>query len=227
MDHQSETIFDVIASFRSQKPDLLEVPVFLIGHSLGGILALTMADNPRASILSGLDVSGVPLSYPPEMQKVLDEQAAQVGDMDYLPERSPDEMQAFFYGPEGSYLPEAMAHDKAIHAPVPVAEFFDAAACPVRLPLRMKKLRVPVQLSIPEFEKSSLGGEESLSYARSLLTNSTRVVTWLQRGSGHNISLHKVARAYHLRALAFFDECRFLKDIKIRKENSFLPQYPS
>ena len=27
-----------------------------------------------------------------------------------------------------------------------------------------------------------------------------------QRASGHNISLHHVARAYHLRALAFFDE---------------------
>jgi hypothetical protein len=31
------------------------------------------------------------------------------------------------------------------------------------------------------------------------------VLAW-QRASGHNISLDRVARAYHLRAVAFFDE---------------------
>jgi hypothetical protein len=39
-----------------------------------------------------------------------------------------------------------------------------------------------------------------------LFTSSPRVVLEWQRDSGHNISLHRVARAYHLRAVAFFDE---------------------
>lgn len=57
-----------------------------------------------------------------------------------------------------------------------------------------------------EFENSSNGGPAVLARGVSLFTNSPRVVSHLQVGSGHNISLHKVARAYHLRALAFFDE---------------------
>ena len=36
--------------------------------------------------------------------------------------------------------------------------------------------------------------------------------TSLQRASGHNISAHHVGFAYHLRALAFFDECRRLAE---------------
>jgi pimeloyl-ACP methyl ester carboxylesterase len=39
-----------------------------------------------------------------------------------------------------------------------------------------------------------------------LFTRSPRVALQWQVASGHNISLHRVARAYHLRAIAFFDE---------------------
>ena len=39
-----------------------------------------------------------------------------------------------------------------------------------------------------------------------LFTSSPRVELAWQQASGHNISLHHVARAYHLRAIAFFDE---------------------
>jgi hypothetical protein len=37
------------------------------------------------------------------------------------------------------------------------------------------------------------------------LRHGVKGTAW-QRASGHNISLHHVARAYHLRAIAFFDE---------------------
>jgi len=50
-----------------------------------------------------------------------------------------------------------------------------------------------------------------LAHIRSLTPDCTRLITTMQAGSGHNISLHHVARAYHPRALAFFDEARVLR----------------
>ena len=50
------------------------------------------------------------------------------------------------------------------------------------------------------------GGREGLESCGALFTSSSRVELAWQRASGHNISLHHVARAYHLRAIAFFDE---------------------
>jgi hypothetical protein len=50
------------------------------------------------------------------------------------------------------------------------------------------------------------GGRDGLERYGALFTSSPRAVPEWQRASGHNISLHRVARAYHLRAVAFFDE---------------------
>lgn len=207
---QAETVFDVIDDFVSRHATLKGKPVFLIGHSMGGMLALVMGAHPRAVGLSGIDVSGVPLRFPPGMQEMIRQQAAHAARAPFLPERPAQEMQDIFYGPPDTWWPEALAHDAAIHARVPSPEMLDAAACPDELPPLMRKVAVPVQLTIPSLEKSSMGGQESLDYARQFLTASRRVVTQLQEGSGHNISLHKVARAYHLRAIAFFEECRYL-----------------
>jgi pimeloyl-ACP methyl ester carboxylesterase len=207
---QAEAVFDIIEDFVAGQPALQGKPVFVIGHSMGGMLALMMGANARATRLSGIDVSGVPLRFPPGMQELIDQQAASASSAPFLPKRPAQEMQGIFYGPPETYWPQALAHDAAIHARVPSPEMFDAAGCPTELPPLMQKITVPVQLTIPALEKSSMGGQESLDYARQFLSNSRRVVTHLQQGSGHNISLHKVARAYHLRAIAFFEECRHL-----------------
>ena len=69
-----------------------------------------------------------------------------------------------------------------------------------------RSVRVPIQLTRAEFENSSGGGREGLERCGALFTSSPRVALQWQVASGHNISLHRVARAYHLRAIAFFDE---------------------
>jgi hypothetical protein len=67
-------------------------------------------------------------------------------------------------------------------------------------------VRVPVQHTVAEFEGSVAGGEAVLAQGFSLFCNSPRVLSWLQTNTGHNVSLHRVGRAYHLRALTFFEE---------------------
>jgi hypothetical protein len=90
--------------------------------------------------------------------------------------------------------------------PVPAAEIIDAVECPQATPQLAKSVTVPIQITRAEFDNSSGGGREGVEHCASLFTNSPRVLVQWQAASGHNISLHRVARAYHLRAIAFFDE---------------------
>jgi hypothetical protein len=64
-----------------------------------------------------------------------------------------------------------------------------------------------VQWTATEFEKMQASGRDMLDEVHALLRNSPHSQLHLQRASGHNASQHRIARAYHLRALAFFEEC--------------------
>jgi pimeloyl-ACP methyl ester carboxylesterase len=184
-------------------------PVYLIGHSMGGILAVTMAADARGGRLAAIDVSGVPLRYPPEMQSIIDRAAAGALSESTVAEIGDQGRRWMFYGADGSFDPAVAASVNGGN-PVPANEMADAFAAPTALPRQMERVAIPVQWTIAEQERSSVGGAPMLDYARSLLGACPHLTTTLQAASGHNISLHHVARAYHLRALAFFDECRAL-----------------
>jgi pimeloyl-ACP methyl ester carboxylesterase len=208
LETQAEVIFDAIEHWI--KKTGTTGPLFVIGHSIGGILTLLMAASSRGNrLLAGVDVSGVPLQFTAESATVM---ARQPIDTDYLPDISPDFARNLFFGPDGSFEASALVFDRSLAASVPTAEYLDARDAPRTLPLKMREIRVPVQYTMPEFEQSSETGAVILDTARGYLTSSRRVLTHLQAGAGHNISLHKVARAYHLRSLAFFDECRYLSE---------------
>jgi len=115
---------------------------------------------------------------------------------------------ALFYGADGSFDPD-LVRGTGDH-PTPAEELQDAFDAPTALPPIMARIAAPVQWTIADQERSSIGGQPMLDEIRSLLPTSRHVRTAIQAGSGHNISLHHVARAYHLRALAFFEECRAL-----------------
>jgi hypothetical protein len=123
---------------------------------------------------------------------------------------------------DGSFDPAVVAGGDTEH-PVPLTELVEAFRCPDHLPPRLPRIRAAVQWIIADDERSSVGGQDMLDEARALLTSSSRVVTALQSASGHNISLHHVARAYHLRAFAFFDECNVMTSAWPRDEHGVHP----
>jgi len=198
---QAEMVFDLIDRIAPNG----DRPVFLIGHSMGGILALMMAAHPRGKSLAAIDVSGVPLRYPQEMQPIIDRAAA--GVLGEVPDLGDEARRWMFYGDDGTYDPAVAVRAPGNHK-VPFAEMPDAFGAPMNLPPLMAAIAIPVQWTIGDQERSSMGGAGMLDEIRTLLPKCPRLLTSLQRASGHNISLHHVARAYHLRALAFFDECR-------------------
>jgi pimeloyl-ACP methyl ester carboxylesterase len=176
--------------------------VFLLGHSMGAILAIHCAADLRGRALAGLEFSGLPLDFKSELAD-----PAQLAQLDYLPELPDEYRRELFYGPAGTFDPRILqAEAVGVTRPTPAAEIIDAATCGSDMPSLASAVVVPVQYTMAEFENSSNGGPGVLARGASLFTSSPRVVAQMQAGSGHNISLHKVARAYHLRAFAFFDE---------------------
>lgn len=200
---QSERLFAVIERVDAGR----RLPLFLIGHSMGAILALIMAAAAEGGGIAAVDVSGVPLRYPPEMVAVLStfQNAAAAAGATHTPAVTEELLRHMFYGPDGSFDPKIVRSGEHEH-PVPLVEAIDAAACPDMLPPLLWRIGAPVQWTVAEHENSSVGGQAILDEARSLLTASRHVRMQIQRDSGHNISLHYVAMAYHLRGYAFFEE---------------------
>lgn len=177
-------------------------PVFLIGHSMGAILTLHVAASAPPT-LAGVDISGLPFRFdePPTGNLQLDQ-------IDFLPAMPAAVARKMFYGPEGSFSPAALKVDAEIARLTPAAEIIDAVECGEATRQLAPSVRVPLQATRAEHDVSSAGGVEGLYEYCALLSASPRVVPVVELASGHNISLHRVARAYHLRAFAFFDEAR-------------------
>lgn len=182
----------------------LAAPVFAVGHSLGSMVALEMASLDKRRVLSGIALSGLPARYP---QVAVDFIAALEVDGTHLPTFTRAQARGQFYGPESTFEAAMLAADDEIRAPVPEPEFVDARNCPAWFPGAAARVRVPVQYVYAEHEASSDGSPEVLAYARSAFTRAPHVEAIVQVGAGHNISRHKVARAHHLRIVAFTDDC--------------------
>ncbi|MEO8724154.1 MAG: alpha/beta hydrolase [Sphingobium sp.] len=201
---QAEIMFKLIEQL-DLDPGL---PVFLIGHSLGGILALVMASHQKGRRLAAIDVSGVPLRFPSEME------AGIASLLSLLRSKTPPPLptnadranhrRAIFYGADDHFDP-ALVKDSGDH-PTPLNELEDAFNAPVALPPTIAQIAIPIQWTIADQEKSSIGGKEMIAEIRDYMTSCPMLRTEIQVASGHNISLHHVARAYHLRAFAFFEE---------------------
>ena len=168
---------------------------------MGAVLALHMAASARAGAIAAVDISGLPFVFD---EALADKQ--QLASLDFLPDNSREFRRALFYGPDGTFDAGMIAAEERLIRPIPAAEIIDAVECPVSTPVLAPQITVPVRITRAESDVSSGGGREGLESCGALFTSSPRVELAWQRASGHNISLHHVARAYHLRAIAFFDE---------------------
>lgn len=202
---QADLIFALIdAELRA-----FALPVFLIGHSMGGILALMMAADKRGVVLSAIDVAGVPVRFSEVQQAGLraslaDARAAgetHVAGLDH------ERRLHMFYGSAGSFAPDVVSWGPTEHR-APVAEIDEVVDWPAALPRLASHITLPLQWTTAREERSSEAGEASIARAAEMFAHNRGASMVMQSGSGHNISLHHVARAYHLRAFAFFDEVR-------------------
>ncbi len=174
--------------------------ICLVGHSMGGILALMAAAGLSDAALLAIDVSGVPRRFSDILTRSVDatvEGGPPIGEI--------GSAATLFYGLPGSFPPSLIRNDPAA-APCPLPELADSRAWPDRFADIAGRITAPVQYTLGEHETVTACDWAALNDTAALFAASPRVVVHRQVGAGHNISLHNVGRAYHLRALAFFDE---------------------
>jgi len=163
----------------------------LLAHSYGGKLALTTV--ARTPGLLALDASGVGHRFDigpakrPRLRRHLDW------------ERN--------WGPLGLYPPGTFRAAEALVAPMPAREAAEVDLWPEMFEELAPRIDIPLRLTFAEHEAWWLHEKPDLADLTSRLTKAPVVRVEHQPGAGHNISLGRAARCYHLRALAFFEEC--------------------
>ena len=166
---------------------------FLLGHSFGLKLALAMAASQRGPAFLGIDGSGSGLMYTFEPGVT-------------RPESQPGDVNPS-WGPRHLYPSSTFVRGVLPVAPSAAAPMQEAARWPDDLCRFGDRVRLPVRFTFADHERLWVVGEEHFAALRAVLVRSSRVDIAIQRGAGHNISLSKAGRAYHLKALAFAEEC--------------------
>jgi pimeloyl-ACP methyl ester carboxylesterase len=176
-------------------------PVLLVGHSLGGIVAVHAAATDAIAGLAAVALGGVPLRYTPEQTRRL--AAVDTGGMHIRRAPGPSPDPDDWFGPPGSWDPRLLDHRGDLVTRTPAAEFLDARDCPVLLPPLLAEVCVPVQVAAAECELTSAPAAQVLAATCQALSRAPYVESVVLPRSGHNLSLGFAARAYHLRVLAF------------------------
>lgn len=175
--------------------------VFLIGHSMGGILSLMVAALQQNPSLLGVDVSGVPRYFSDQLA------TAMSAVFEGLEEKPQDQAaRSMFYGPRTTFNTSLQDDCDVASTLTPMTELSDSPNWPNNFADVAAKITVPVQYTLGIHEVVTPCDWDALNDTGKLFASSPRVLLHRQIHAGHNISLHHVGRAYHLRALAFFDE---------------------
>ncbi|MFJ6797939.1 alpha/beta hydrolase [Streptomyces sp. NPDC091268] len=177
-----------LADFTSRYP--AGAGLFLLAHSYGGKLVMSTAAGLTGDDgLLGLDISGCGHRFAP-------------GDpVDSLKDNRRQ------WGPLRLYPPRTFRHSSAVVAPMPPREQGELGHWTELFASLAPRIRVPIRLTFAEHEAWWHHGEHDLADLASRLTAAPRVQIDRQPDAGHNISLGWAARSYHLRALAFLEDC--------------------
>ena len=178
-------------------------PVLAVAHSLGCELGLRLAAAPRGRDFLGLALAGTGLRYHPRAQERMAElvQARSEG------QARPAGMRDMVWGRVELY-PPGVTSCEALSLPSPRYEGrLVATWASGDFAGLAGRVRVPVHLALGEHESVWTPGWAALCECAALFTAASRVVTHIQPGGGHNLSVGLAAAAYHLHLLAFAEEC--------------------
>jgi len=199
-DAQTAILSQAITAIASGAGEGLDL--ILVGHSIGGMLALCVAAAQPQLPLRGVEVSGLGELWQPglrEMWGSLIGDAAEVA----VPTEAHNQV---MYGPAGSFDPAQQARFNVLAKPMPMPELIDVVGWSSRLPAVAGAIGVPVSATLAEHDHIWRSDEAAREALRSHFTASPSARVELFPGAGHSIELHLAAPDYQLRQLAFADE---------------------
>jgi pimeloyl-ACP methyl ester carboxylesterase len=165
----------------------------LLGHSFGLKLSLAIAARPPSTPVIGVDGAGTGITY-----------AFQPG---VAPPSTVPGDEGPAWGPPHLYPPATFRPGTLPAAPLATPPENEGAEWPDAFRRFGPHIRVPVRFTFGEHDRLWVVSEEHFDVIRSALPAAPSVAFDVQRGAGHNVSLSWAARAYHLKALAFAEEC--------------------
>lgn len=187
---QSLTLHAALADFGSTHRT--GAGFFLVAHSYGGKLALSAAAEDCGVELIGLDISGCGHQHGPESPQF--DAARRRGDW------------RVNWGPLRAYPPNTFRMSSPLVSPMPERERREISEWPDAFCDIAARVHIPVRFTFAEHELWWRHDEEAVASMIGKMA-APRVLVDRQPDAGHNISLGWAARSYHLRALAFLEEC--------------------
>ncbi|MFC9433036.1 alpha/beta hydrolase [Nocardia sp. NPDC057030] len=181
---QADTIAAALRTFRANHP--VGQGLFLVGHSFGSAVAMTMAAEPDTTELLGLDLSGWGADFADGLN------------LDTV---------RLHWGPLRLYPPGTFRSGAAELGPVPPRERAEVFTWTTRFADIAAKIPIPVRFTFAEHEAIWRHDPAALHTLTSAFHASPRVLVDHHPNAGHNISLGWTARPHHLRSLAFVEEC--------------------
>lgn len=184
--------------------DLGSEKVFLVGHSIGGMIALMIAASHPDFPLIGVSATGMGAVIPPggaaEGMGTLPPD--QTVDLPY------DRRDQMMFGPAETYEADGLEQAHEAYAPVPVSELVQAPAWPRdHLAVVAPRVQVPVHNALAEFDALWDSRPENVNRFAAMFSAAPFVDASVARATGHSIDHHILGHALHLRQLAFLDEC--------------------
>lgn len=181
--------------------------VLLVGHSIGGMIALTIAAMDDGPALLGVSATGMGAVIPPGGASEQLAAAAESSDQDVIA-LPPEACDPVMFGPPGTFDPGVLDAAHATYSPAPAVELIAASRWAAeKLPQLASNVRVPVHNVLAEYDALWDTSPESIEKFTALFTNAASVDASVMPGVGHSIDHHKAGHALHLRQLAFAHEC--------------------
>ncbi|GAA4071797.1 alpha/beta hydrolase [Streptomyces shaanxiensis] len=188
---QAATVRAAVAEFTARHTP--GARTIVLAHSLGAKVALVAAAGWDETDLLGVDVSGCGsrLAVSPGL----------VGREGGMGGRRLN------WGPLNLYPPDTFRLAQTVVAPMPALEVGTVAAWARLSEAVLPRVSVPVRITFAQYEAWWSHDDDDLADLTARLSSAPRVVIDRLPHAGHNISLGWAARAYHLKALAFAEEC--------------------
>lgn len=185
---------------------MLELPspgVALVGHSIGGAIALMIAARQPSWPLLGVSATGIGNVLPPGVAEAWHS----------MPPGQPvefamEQRRQFMYGPDWTFDPAVVATAEVSAAPIPLEELLEVVGGWIdAFPDIAAQVRVPVQYALAEFDGLWIATDDTVREFSAQFSNAPLTDASLFRASGHNIDHHHTGRALHFAQVAFVLRC--------------------